>query len=245
MLKNDHAIYNPLADLKLYFPSATIYPILIGQKIDPSSLDNLISQISNSCGFDCLLVASVDFSHYLPATLAQVHDSYTISNLQNLDSTSIQLSEVDSPQSLYFLIKYSLLKNAKSWHLFAHTNSGFLANNPDTETTTHIFGSYSVDFSPQNLVKTSTVSPATFNRSYGVNQFTIDPSSHFVISSITTPNETIKSVLPFKDNLFVRGPEKQQLIKNYFDSLPNDQFITKDYFWGRLIYDSKHNSSRP
>jgi len=87
LLKNDHTIYNLLPDLKKFFPRATLVPILIGQKLSPSDLEPLYQKINSYCHFDCLLIASVDFSHYLPASLAEVHDAYTLDalNSENLD----------------------------------------------------------------------------------------------------------------------------------------------------------------
>lgn len=199
-----------------------------------TTLDKLLSQLDNVCRFDCLLVFSVDFSHYLPATLAHVHDLYTLSQLQNQDSTKVFKAEVDSPQSLYLMTKFASVRRAGRWHLFAHTNSGIISGNPDIETTTHVFGSYS--FGPpqpkgSNFVKT--ISPVEFDRSYGVDELVVNPASQFVV---TTLNDKFKSILPIKDGLFVRGPEKQEIIKNYLDSLTSDN-VTKDYFWGTLIYE--------
>ena len=250
ILKNDHTVYNPLTDLKTYFPKATIYPILIGQKVPFSELDSLISGVYSICKFDCLLVASVDFSHYLPATLAQVHDTYTLKVLNNFDFNNLNNVEVDSPQSLYLLTKFSENKLAKKFNLFAHTNSGFITDNPDIETTTHVFAYYIHGFSPIISTKTTTSTPIRSDRVknqntlgdrffYGVDEFTVDSSLDFVVSTVTTETQIIKSFLPIKNNLFIRGDEKQQLIKNYFDSFPKEQNLTKDYFWGRLIYDRK------
>ena len=250
LLKNDHAVYNPLTDLKTYFPKATIYPILIGQKVPFSELDSLISKIYSICKFDCLLVASVDFSHYLPATLAEVHDTYTFKVLNNFDFNNLNNVEVDSPQSLYLLTKFSENKSAKKINLFAHTNSGYIANNPDIETTTHVFAYYTRGFSPIISTKTTISTPIRLDRAknqnnlgdrffYGVDEFTVGPSLDFVVSTVTTETQIIKSFLPIKNNLFILGDEKQQLIKNYFDSFPKEQNLTKDYFWGRLIYDRK------
>ncbi len=201
--------------------------------MNTATLDKLLSQLDKVCRFDCLLVFSVDFSHYLPATLAHVHDLYTLSQLQNQDPLKVFRSEVDSPQSLYLMTKFASIRHAGRWQLFAHTNSGIIFGNPDTETTTHIFGSYSSGSVSRNETTTKTTSPQQFDRSYGVDEFIIDQSSQFVTSTI---NGNIKSFLPIKDGLFIRGDEKQQLIKNYFDSI-TDPSITKDYFWGTLIYD--------
>ena len=253
LLKNDHAIYNPLADLKIYFPNATIYPILIGQKVSLSSLDELINLLTPQCKFDCLLVASVDFSHYLPATLAHVHDTYTKKILNNFEIDKIDSLEVDSPQSLYIIEKFALQDKAIKFNLFAHTNSGVIASNPDIETTTHFFASYTHGQSKKITSHTSVSVPVNLNRFenqntlgdrffYGTDEFIYDPSQKFVVTTVSTLTKTIKSFLPIKNNLFVRGEEKRQLIKEYFDSLSNDQNLTKDYFWGTLIYERNHSS---
>jgi hypothetical protein len=199
-------------------------------------LDALLVKIKAVCGFDCLLVASVDFSHYLPATLADTHDAFSLKNLQNLDFENIFKSEIDSPQSLYLLIKFALSKSAQKWTLFAHTNSGYISQNPDLETTTHVFGYYSYGASSKSLTQTSVSTPVLLDRFYGIDIQTTKPSTDFVISTIITPQKTVKSYLPIKNNLFIRGLEKQQLIKTFFDSIPDDLNLTKDYFWGRLIY---------
>ena len=256
LLQNDHGIYNPLADLKTYFPQADYYPVLIGQKTTPQELQTIRTSIEKYCSFDCLLVASVDFSHYLPATLANVHDAYTINNLRNLDSDNILKSEVDSPQSLYTLISFALHKSAHHWHLFDHTNSGIIAHNPDIETTTHVFGYYTRGRKVPGNSLSIVHLPQTLNRSqnqttlgdrffYGVDNLVVDsPLPGFVISQITTPSQISKSFLPIKNNSFLRRPEKQQLIKQYFDSV-RDSNVTKDYFWGTLIYESKSKSPTP
>ena len=210
---------------------------MIGQKVTSDQLQPLLKSLNQSCHFDCLLVFSVDFSHYLPASLSEVHDAYTLTQLQNLASPKILQAEVDSPQSLYIFTKYAQSHFAYHWQLFAHTNSGVIAHNPDSETTTHIFGSYSFGLFTQSTTQTSTSTPAILDRFYGVNKLTLDSLSNFSISTVTTPTQIIKSFLPIKNDLFVRGPDKQLLIKQYFDSIPTDPKLTKDYFWGKLIYE--------
>ncbi len=249
-----------MPDIKTVWPKAEVIPILVGQKVDSKNLETLLSDLKNNCGFDCLLIFSVDFSHYLPATLAEVHDAYTLNQLQNLNTNKILEVEVDSPQSLYLMTGFAVSRNTPKWSLFAHTNSGFIAHDPDSETTTHIFGSYSRSYSYFLNLKsyvsfyTSVTTPQKLNRSqnqttigdrffYGVDSLTVDPSNNFVVSTITTPTKIIKSFLPIKGNLFVRGSDKSQLIKQYFDSIPNEPNLTKDYFWGKLIYERNTSSS--
>ena len=73
ILSQDHGIFNILTDIKEAFPRAKIIPIVIGQKVEVKDLNDLVDSLTRNCGFDCLLIASIDFSHYLPAKLADVH----------------------------------------------------------------------------------------------------------------------------------------------------------------------------
>lgn len=156
LVKNDHAIFNLLPDIKTVWPEATVFPILIGQNYSVSKLDTLVSTLSQNCKFDCLLVTSVDFSHYLPSGLAEIHDLKNIKGLNNQNLTEIPKLEVDSPQSLYVLAKFAQNKNAKNWDLFFNSNSGKLSDNSDIETTSYVIGSYQKSLLKSNRLKTET-----------------------------------------------------------------------------------------
>lgn len=217
LLKSDHAIYNILPDLKSIFPKAQIFPILIGQKYPLADLNNLLTQINSVCRFDCLFIASVDFSHYLPAAVADVHDQKSLFVLQNLNIQNLNQLEVDSPQSLYLLTQFSKAKKAQSFNIFSHTNSGFLAGNPITETTTHLMGSYQKALSSKT---NSSVTTFTFaqnidpkNQSvslgdrffYGVDQLNSNLSfSHNVTADITiNPTKDVTSIVKNQNHLTI------------------------------------------
>lgn len=237
IVKNDHAIYNLLSDIKSVWPNAVVFPILIGQNYRVSKLDSLISNISKICGFDCLLVSSVDFSHYLPAELADVHDQKSIYNLSTQNLIEIPKLEVDSPQSLYVLAKYSQSKNTHNWDLFYHSNSGALVNNYDVETTSHIFGSYQRSFKKNYIpeIKTYLISKnIDKNKSktslgdrffYGTDYIDLNYSSksdftlpfeledNYVVTGVVSDTKTTFKFFPteIKDGatLILRGNEKR------------------------------------
>lgn len=252
IVNSDHSINNILPDIDKLWPQAKFLPIIIGQKFDPIKLDPLINQISSTCKFDCLIITSIDFSHYLPATMANAHDSYTLDALYNQNLDKIISSEVDSPQSLYFVAKYSFDKN-KSFNLFDHTNSGFLLNSSDGEVTTHIFGLFNKSLFPKkSFVKTKLDLPYSIDQKnninslgerffYGFDEININSTlADFAIITTTFDNKVTQSYFPIttQKNItnFVKGQEKINLIKKYFDSV-NDLNITKNYFWGTLIYE--------
>jgi AmmeMemoRadiSam system protein B len=149
VVANDHGIFNLLLDIKDVWPEAKIVPLLIGQQVKFDKLDDLIFKINKYCLNDCLLISSVDFSHYLPRALADIHDIESLEALEKLEIKSKGSIEVDSPQSLYILVNYARLKKARAWRLFYHSNSGRIEESRDAETTSHFFGWYQKGFKAQ------------------------------------------------------------------------------------------------
>ena len=142
LLTIDHGIYNILPEIKTYFPRARIVPLLVGERVSRKKLDALADRLSANCRWDCLVIASVDFSHYLPHALADVHDAFSLKALAAPDPDLIMASEADSPNSLYVTRKFSDLRKADNFLLFAHTNSAEIIGQRDTESTSHIMGWY-------------------------------------------------------------------------------------------------------
>ncbi len=139
---NEHGVKLILADIKRTFPDAEIVPILLSAAAQEKEVEKTYAALNAACA-DCLLIASVDFSHYQPALLAHLHDELSLRALIRRDAdTLLAKAEADSPATLSLLARWATRRNADNFHLFAHTNSGALARNPDMETTTHIFGWY-------------------------------------------------------------------------------------------------------
>ena len=141
-IKNDHGIYALLRDIKSLFPHTKLVPILLGQKLEAQDLKPLADILNKSCLSDCLIIASVDFSHYLPASLAMVHDAFSLKILSSANLAKIFDLEVDSPQALYLALNHAISQKTFHFILKKHTNSGQLLNNYDIETTTHLMGWY-------------------------------------------------------------------------------------------------------
>ncbi len=138
---NEHGIYNILADIKKYFPESTLVPIIF-KDVSQEQLSMLKQGLQESCN-NCLVIASVDFSHYQPALLSQLHDDRSLRDLQTLNTSDILANtEVDSGPALALLTMWVRDHNTTRFILKNHTNSGIIAQDPDPETTTHIFGWY-------------------------------------------------------------------------------------------------------
>lgn len=146
LVKSDHAVVNLAGEIKRTFPNALFSPFLVGQHVTFAQLRTLQDLIATSCGkASCVLVASVDFSHYVKESQATEQDNRTIQLLAEKTLTEGALNhgtaiEADSPQSLYLLQEFAR-ENQLTWWLQNRTNSAF--GNPDTtDTTSHVFGGY-------------------------------------------------------------------------------------------------------
>lgn len=152
--ENEHGIKNVLAPVYSNI-ARDVIPIIIKDTTKKEEVDKLIDAISNNCT-DCILIASVDFSHYCPRTLASIHDTYSISALNNLDFDKTWQAETDSPQTLYLAEKLADKSNTRNFHLFYNGNSGDPSKTDDAEVTSVIDGYYSSAVSDQKIEPAST-----------------------------------------------------------------------------------------
>lgn len=147
LIKSDHAIVNLIGEVKQNFPNARFTPFLIGRNVKFKDLGVLSNYLNTACGrYDCLLITSVDFSHYLKESVAQAQDKRTVGLLANktLNQNSLNQHgtiEADSPQSLYVLQEFARVHGLNYWWLQNQTNSAFGDPNT-TDTTSHVFAGY-------------------------------------------------------------------------------------------------------
>lgn len=138
---DEHGIKNVIGDLATSFKEAQILPIIIKESAGKEKIEDLYSQISSNCQ-SCTIVASVDFSHYCPSSLAKVHDAYSISALKLFDEEKIWQAETDSPQTLSLAIKWAKSHGSKSFILDKNINSGEV-DETVSETTSVVMGNFS------------------------------------------------------------------------------------------------------
>jgi len=153
---NEHGITNILADIYETFPNVPILPIIIKDTTNKEKIDQLADWLNSECR-DCLLVSSVDFSHYCREPLANVHDQYSIQALTKLDKDKAWLAETDSPQTLYLSLKIAENREAENFQLVYHANSADPSGTDDTETTSVVLGYYTdKELSGAEAVESST-----------------------------------------------------------------------------------------
>jgi AmmeMemoRadiSam system protein B len=86
--RDEHSLEVQMPLIKYRFPRARIAPVMMGQQDYPSAmrLAEKISAAIKITGRDVRIVASSDFSHYVPEEKAKTDDLYVIEPLTTLDT---------------------------------------------------------------------------------------------------------------------------------------------------------------
>ncbi len=147
----EHGIYNITPFIKHSLPNATIVPIAIEDNISQEKKELLINSIQNNLPVNSIIIASLDFSHYLTSDEADKNDNQTLSIINNLDLKNIknlnannQPNNVDSKPGFEIFLNLMSLQKANNFNLLAHSNSAKLINDLSIkETTSYIVGYFS------------------------------------------------------------------------------------------------------
>lgn len=141
-IKHDHSITVPLAFIAKYLPNTTVIPLMIKPDA-PLSEVLAVSQLLFKAieQQSTLVIASVDFSHYLNTLQAMKKDKETLQAISKSDYQWLinrDSDHLDSSESVIMILELMKLNNTPTQTIIAHTNSGEIQNNPLVETTSHI-----------------------------------------------------------------------------------------------------------
>ncbi|MDA3803083.1 MAG: AmmeMemoRadiSam system protein B [Patescibacteria group bacterium] len=144
LFEKEHSIFNLTPFIKKTFPEAKFIPIIISPDTRPEEAEELAIALQDSLDSNnTLVLASVDFSHYQPALVADFHDERSNAIISNFDMERVYSMEVDSPPSIYALLSYLSLVESQNSKLISHTNSGIMMGELDNPTTSHNIFSFS------------------------------------------------------------------------------------------------------
>jgi len=134
---SEFGLMNLLPLIKEYLPEVKIVPILIPADISREEVAQLVNTINQVASLQTIMIASVDFSHYLPFRATSFHDVKSIRVLLNGEEEHFENIEVDSWQSLYAVRLFARLRKKEKPVVIAHKNSvDFLSLSPN-ETTSY------------------------------------------------------------------------------------------------------------
>ncbi len=137
----EHSIAALVPFMQRSLPKATIVPILVNSRITADEADALADILPHD--EHTIILASVDFSHYLPGRVAQFHDVMSMAALQSFSFEELDDLEVDSPESLRVFLKAMEAAGAPRMTLHANTNSAALTGEKALpETTSYVIASF-------------------------------------------------------------------------------------------------------
>ena len=157
-IKNDHGIMNILPFIKQYFPNTKIIPFLIPANFSLDKTKNAVENLNKILPDNSFILASVDWSHYLPKNVADFHDEKSIRVFLNFEEENFSNIEVDCPQCLYISRYFAKLRNADNYTKIDHNNSQDFSNGEILDSTTSYF---SVLFSKQKTISEISKYPKT------------------------------------------------------------------------------------
>lgn len=137
-LPNDHAVAGSMPFIKFYMPETKVVPILLSGTMNESESEKLAEGLKDFIKVGIVIVAPVDFSHYLTNKQAKEKDEVTIGVLNSFDYRqlfSLNNDYMDSPPSIGTFLMVMQKEDATRMDLLYHNNSGELQKNDYIPTT--------------------------------------------------------------------------------------------------------------
>lgn len=135
----DHGVTIQLAYLRRRLPAARVVPLLVAGRTTRATMDRLARELVRSAGPRTAVIASVDFSHYLPREAAALHDVKSLRVLCDFERDAFSGLEVDSWQALYLARLYARLRAKETPLLVGAANAlDFLAGQEGESTTSYL-----------------------------------------------------------------------------------------------------------
>lgn len=143
VLVSDHSLAGIIPYLAYYLPEAKVVPLLLKSEIRLQEINDLLKIINKIKTADTVVVAAVDFSHYLTKQTAYINDQITQKAMERFDyqtilSFGMRFNDyLDSPPSIAVLLKYLSDAGIKHSQVLHHLNSGDRSGDPQVSTTSY------------------------------------------------------------------------------------------------------------
>lgn len=145
VVSEDHAVAGSMPFVKYYLPNVQVVPILLSGRMTEEETHTLASNLKVQRDKDTVVIAAVDFSHYLTNQQAQEKDKVTLEVMKNFDYRqlfSLNNDYLDSPPSIAALLMLMQMLGTTKMDLIHHTNSGELQKDNYIETTSYFSIAY-------------------------------------------------------------------------------------------------------
>ena len=139
-LSHEHSVAGLVHAIAYYLPDVEIVPLALRHDISRERIAALALALAEE---DVVLVAAVDFSHYLSAPEAEARDAETIAALNALDSSRLLTfgdEHLDSAPAIALAIEFAEQTGDAQFVLRENTNSGILSGSLAPPVTSYITG---------------------------------------------------------------------------------------------------------
>jgi len=147
-LQKEHSIAGMMPYLKYYLPETKVVPIILMSSLDNQDAKDLgILLASEILNENVVLVASVDFSHYLNAEESLINDTLTEQLIKEFDTESLfnlDNSYLDSAPSISVLLNAMRELKATDLEIIDHTNSALLLGGHPQQVTSYFEMTFTV-----------------------------------------------------------------------------------------------------
>lgn len=145
VLPDEHSVAGIMPFIKQYIPSAEVVPIILTSRFTQKDLRELAVALAAYQSKDTVLLASVDFSHYLTNKKAQEKDKTTLRIIDEYNYAqllSLNNDYLDSPSSIVVFLMVMQEWETTRRDIYFHTNSGELQNDESGATTSYFSIAY-------------------------------------------------------------------------------------------------------
>ncbi len=140
---SEHSVGSQILIISKIFPDAKVTPIILRSDTTEDHAKVLAQMLATLLNDETVLIASVDFSHYLPTDQAMPIDQISGEVIRNLDLEAIPLVKADSGKSMEVFMQTMSQKKAFDTDDFEILNTNDLMQNSDY-TTGYVFGYWGV-----------------------------------------------------------------------------------------------------
>lgn len=152
----EHSIGSQILIISKIFPNARVTPIILRSDTSKDQAKALGAMLASELDDSTVLIASVDFSHYLSTNQALPLDKVSEEIVRNLDLEASPLVKADSSKSMIVFMKAMFEKKAFKSDSVTVLNTNDLMQNSDY-TTGYVFGMWG---SGSDMSSTTVTSPA-------------------------------------------------------------------------------------
>lgn len=140
VLSNEHSVAGLMSFIKYFLPETDVVPVIVSATTTQKEVEILANNLAEIVNEKRVVLASVDFSHYLKMEEAQKNDLKTLEIIKNFEYPklfSLGNDYLDSPASVATLLVIMQKIGKTQLEVLYHTNSGELLRDPFVQTTSY------------------------------------------------------------------------------------------------------------